>query len=161
MKQWDMPTILIAPLALVWLVNHPDYQLPKQGHVVLYGTNDHVLNEATTKSGGTGLDVEMTENPDHPENNLFTSSNSDWSNRLFSENSSDDWSRAFVDGIDRLCCDGGVRDPEGSHTLVATTRSRARAPADTPTEVGVTAEVGARLASDSGESQPRVAKVRT
>ena len=32
----NMPTILIAPLALVWLVNHPDYQLPKQSHVVLY-----------------------------------------------------------------------------------------------------------------------------
>jgi hypothetical protein len=31
----SMPTILIAPLALVWLINHPDYQLPKQGHVVL------------------------------------------------------------------------------------------------------------------------------
>ena len=137
----SMPTILIAPLALVWLVNHPDYQLPQQGHVVLYGTNDRVLNEATTESGSTGLDVEMTEKPDHPENNLFTSSGSDWSNELFSENSRDDWSRAVVDGIDRLCCDGGVRDPEGSRTLVATTRSRARAPADTPTEVGVTAGV--------------------
>jgi hypothetical protein len=38
----SMPTILTAPLALVWLINHPDYQLPKQGHVVLYGTNDRV-----------------------------------------------------------------------------------------------------------------------
>ena len=153
----SMPTILIAPLALVWLVNHPDYQLPKQGHVVLYGTNDRVLNEATTESGSTGLDVEMTEKPDHPENNLFTSSGSDWSNELFSENSRDDWSRAVVDGIDRLCCDGGVRDPEGSRTLVATTRSRARAPADTPTEVGVTAEVETRHI----ETPPRAAKVRT
>ena len=157
----SMPTILIAPLALVWLVNHPDYQLPKQGHVVLYGTNDRVLNEATTESGSTGLDVEMTEKPDHPENNLFTSSGSDWSNELFSENSRDDWSRAVVDGIDRLCCDGGVRDPEGSRTLVATTRSRARAPADTPTEVGVTAGIETRLAPDSDEAPPRAAKVRT
>ncbi len=62
----SMPTILIAPLALVWLVNHPDYQLPKQGHVVLYGTNDRVSTEASTENGGTGLDVEMTENPGHP-----------------------------------------------------------------------------------------------
>jgi hypothetical protein len=61
----SMPTILIAPLALVWLVNHPDYQLPKQGHVVLYGTNDRVLTEALTKGVGTGSDVEMTEKPDH------------------------------------------------------------------------------------------------
>ena len=157
----SMPTILIAPLALVWLVNHPDYRLPKQGHMVLYGTNDRVLNEATTESGSTGLDVEMTEKPDHPENNLFTSSVSDWSNQLFSENSRDDWLRAVVDGIDRLCCDGGVRDPEGSRTLVATTRSRSRAPADTPTEVGVTAEVETRLAPDSDEVPPRAAKVRT
>ncbi len=62
----SMPTILIASLALVWLVNHPDYQLPKKGHVVLYGTNDRVFNKATTESGSTGLDVEMTEKPDHP-----------------------------------------------------------------------------------------------
>ena len=54
----NMPTILIAPLALVWLVNHPDYQLPKHGHVVLYGTNDRVLTEALTGNGNTGLDVE-------------------------------------------------------------------------------------------------------
>jgi hypothetical protein len=45
----SMPTILIAPLALVWLVNHPDYQLPKQGRVVLYGTNDRVLTETLTE----------------------------------------------------------------------------------------------------------------
>ncbi len=62
----SMPTILIAPLALVWLVNHPDYQRLKQGHVVLYGINDRVLNEATTESGSTGLDVEMTENQSTP-----------------------------------------------------------------------------------------------
>ncbi len=62
----NMPTILIASLALVWLVNHPDYQLPKHGHVVLYGTNDRVLTETLTGNGNTGLDVEMTENPDHP-----------------------------------------------------------------------------------------------
>ncbi len=61
----NMPTILIAPLALVWLLNHPDYQLPKHGHVVLYGTNDRILTEALT-GGNTGSDVEMTENPDHP-----------------------------------------------------------------------------------------------
>ncbi len=56
----NMPTILIAPLALIWLVNHPDYQLPKQGHVVLYGTNDRVSTEALTGKRNTGLDVEMT-----------------------------------------------------------------------------------------------------
>ncbi len=67
----NMPTILIAPLALVWLVNHPDYQLPKQGHVVLCGTNDRVLTEALTGNGNTGLDVEMTKNPDHPKTPSF------------------------------------------------------------------------------------------
>jgi hypothetical protein len=36
----SMSTILIAPLALVWLVNHPDYRLPRQGHVVLYVNGD-------------------------------------------------------------------------------------------------------------------------
>ncbi len=46
-------------------------QLPKQGHVVLYGTNDRVLTEVLTGNGNTGLDVEMTKNPDHPKNNLF------------------------------------------------------------------------------------------
>ena len=67
----SMPAILIAPLALVWLVNRPDYQLPKQGHVVLYGTNDRVSTEALTGKGNTGLDVEMTEIPDHPKNTHF------------------------------------------------------------------------------------------
>ena len=36
----------------------------------------------------------MTGIPDHPKNTLFSSSNSDWSNKTFSENSRDDWSRA-------------------------------------------------------------------
>ncbi len=155
----NMPTILIAPLALVWLVNHPDNQFPKQGHVVLYGTNDRVLMKALTGSGNTGSDVEMTENPDHPKNNLFTSSNSDWFNKIFSQNSRDDWSRAVVDDIDRLCCDGGVRDPEGSRTLVATTRSRARAPAEAQAEAEATAEVETQLAPASTELPKRAAKV--
>ena len=157
----SMPTILIAPLALVWLINHPDYQLPKQGHVVLYGTNDHVLTERSSEMGNVGSDVEMTEKPEHPENNLFTSSNSDWPNKPFSENSIDDWSSAVVVGIDRLCCDGGVRDPEGSRTLVATTRSRARAPAEAPTEVEAIAEDETQLAMSSTETPRRAAKVRT
>ncbi len=157
----NMPTILIAPLALVWLVNHPDYRLPKQGHVVLYGTNDRVLTEALTGSGNTGSDVEMTENPDHPKNNLFMSSNSDWSNKIFSENSRDDWSTAVVDSIDRLCCDGGVRDPEGSRTLVATTRSYARAPAEAQAEVETTAEVEMQLAPASTELPQRAARAQT
>ncbi len=45
----SMPTILIAPLALVWLVNHPDYRLPEQGHVVLYGTPDRASTEGPTR----------------------------------------------------------------------------------------------------------------
>ena len=53
----SMPTILIAPLALVWLVNHPDYQLPKQSHVVPYGTNDRVSTEALTGKGNNGSDI--------------------------------------------------------------------------------------------------------
>ena len=109
----------------------------------------------------TGSDVEMTEKPDHPTNNLFTSSDSDWSNNFFPEISKDDWSRAVVDGIDRLCCDGGVRDPEGSRVLVATTRSRARAPAETPAEEEVTAEGETQLAPVSSETSQRTAKVRT
>ena len=87
----------------------------------------------------------MTEIPDHPKNTLFSSSNSDWSNKTFSENSKDDWPRVVVDSIDRLCCDGGVRDPEGSRTLVATTWSRARAPAEAQAE----AEVNTVVESDT------------
>jgi hypothetical protein len=50
------------------------------------------------------------------------------------------WSRAVVDGIGRLCCDGGVRDPEGFHTLVAATRSRVRASAEAPDRAGTSTE---------------------
>jgi hypothetical protein len=132
----SMPTILIASLALVWLVNHPDYRLPGQGHVVLYGNPDRVSTEGTTESGNVVSDVAMTEESDDSKNNLFTSSNSDWANKVPSSNSIADWSRAVVDGIDRLCCDGGVRDPEGSRTLVAATRSRARASAEAPDKPG-------------------------
>ncbi len=99
----SMPTIFIAPLALVWLINHPDYQLPKQGHVVLYGTNDRVVTETSSEMGNVGLDVKMTDKPDDPTNNLFSSSSSDWLNKTLSESSRDDWSRAVVDGINRLC----------------------------------------------------------
>ncbi len=56
----NMPTILIAPLALVWLVNHLDYQLPKQGHVVLYGTHDRAPAESSKENGNNGSDVEPT-----------------------------------------------------------------------------------------------------
>ncbi len=139
-------------------MNHPDYQLPKQGHVVLYGTNDHVLTEALTENGDTGSDVEKTEKPDHPTNNPFTSSSSDWSNKLFSENSRDDWSRAVVTGIDRLCCDGGVRDSEESRTLVAATRSRVRASTEALAEAGATAEVETQVAPISSEVPQRAAK---
>mgnify|MGYP000135273970 FL=1 len=157
----SMPTILIAPLALVWLVNHPDYQLPKQGHVVLYGTNERVSTEALTGKGNTGLDVEMTEIPEHPKNTLFSSSNSDWSNKTFSENSRDDWSRAVVDSIDRLCCDGGVRDPEGSRTLVATTRSRARAPAEVQAKAEANTVIETQLAPTSTDLPQHTAKAKT
>ncbi len=62
----------------------------------------------------------MTEIPDHPKNTLFSSSNSDWSNKTFSEHSKDDWPRAVVDSIDRLCCDRGVNlygnNPTGTDT---------------------------------------------
>jgi hypothetical protein len=135
-----MPTILIAPLALVWLVNHPDYRLPKQGHVVLYGTPDRVSTEGSTKNGSVVSDVIMTEESDVSKNNLLTSSSSDWVNKTPSSNSINDWSRAVVDGIDRLCCDGGVRDPEGSRTLVAATRSRAQASAEAPDKPGTSTD---------------------
>ncbi len=74
----SMPTILIASFALVWLVSHPDYQLPKQGRVVLYGTPDRISTEESKENGHVDSDVVMTEEPDDPQNNLFTSSNSDW-----------------------------------------------------------------------------------
>ena len=126
----SMPTILITPLALVWLVNHPDYHLLKQGHVVLYGTHDRAPAESSKENGNNGSDVEPIKKPNGSIGSLFTSSISDWSNKNFSGNSIDDWSRAVVDGIDRLCHDGGVRDPEGSRNLVAATRFRARASAE-------------------------------
>ncbi len=66
-----------------------------------------------------------------------------------------------MDGIDRLCCDGGVRDPEGSRTLIATTRSHARAPAEAQAEAEATAEVETQLAPASTELPQREAKVRT
>ncbi len=62
----SMPTILIAPLALVWLVNHPDYQLPKQGHVVLYGTYDRTPAESSKENGNNGSDVEPIKTPTIP-----------------------------------------------------------------------------------------------
>jgi hypothetical protein len=65
-----MPTILIAPLALVWLVNHPDYRLPKQGHVVLYGTPDRDSTEEPKENGSVDSDVIMTEESDDPQNEL-------------------------------------------------------------------------------------------
>ncbi len=86
----SMPTILIAPLALVWLVNHPDYRLPKQGHVVLYGTPDRVSTEESKENGSVALDAIMTDEPDDSKNNLFTSSNPDWANKNSSPSSIDD-----------------------------------------------------------------------
>ena len=35
----SLPTILIAPLALVWLVNHPDYRLPEK---VMWSSMEHL-----------------------------------------------------------------------------------------------------------------------
>ncbi len=103
----------------------------------------------------------MTEKFDDPTNNLFTSSNSDWLNKKFSENSRDDWLRAVVDGIDRLCCDGGVQDPEGSRILVAATRSRARASAEAQAEAGTTAEAEAQAAPVTREAPQRATKDET
>ncbi len=62
----SMPTILIAPLALVWLVNHPDYQLPKQGHVILYRTHDRAPAESSKENGNNGSDCEPIKNPTIP-----------------------------------------------------------------------------------------------
>jgi hypothetical protein len=81
----SMPTILIAPLALVWLVNHPDYQLPKQGHVVLYGKHDRAPTEASKENGNDGSDIDTIKEPDNPVGSLFTSSSPDWSNKNFSD----------------------------------------------------------------------------
>ena len=103
----------------------------------------------------------MTEKLDDPTNNLFTSSSSERLNKTLSENSRDDWLRAVVDGIDRLCCDGGVRDPEGSRTLVAATRPRARASAEAQAEAGTMAEVEAQVAPVPLEAPRRAAKDKT
>jgi hypothetical protein len=150
----------IAPLALVWLVNHPDYRLPKQGHVVLYGTPDHVSTEESTENGSVVSDVIMTEESDDSKNNLFTSSNSDWANKTPSPGSIDDWSRAVVDGIDRLCCDGDVRDPEASRTLVAATRSRARASAETPDKAGTSTDAEEHDAPVLSQKPKRATKAK-
>ena len=120
-----------------------------------------MLTETSTEIGSVGSDVEMTEKPDNSTNNLFTSSSSDWLNKNFPVNSVDDWLRAVVDGIDRLCCHGGVRDPEGSHTLVAATRSRARAHAEAQAEAETTAEVEAQVAPAPQEAPRRAAKDKT
>jgi hypothetical protein len=133
-------TILAHSHRVLWLVSHPDYRLPKQGHVVLYGTRDRVSTEEPKENGSVISDVIMTEESDDSKDNLFTSSNSDWANKSPSSDSIGDWSRAVVDGIDRLCCDGDVRDPEGSRTLVAATRSRVRAFAEAPVKAGVSTE---------------------
>ena len=103
----------------------------------------------------------MTEKLDDPTNNLFTSSSSDWLNKTLSENSRDDWLRAVVDGINRLCCNGGVRDPEGSRTLVAATQSRARASAEAQAEAGTMAEVETQVAPVPSEAPQRAAKDKT
>jgi hypothetical protein len=69
----SMPTIIIAPLALVWLVSHPDYR---------------VSTEESKENGSVVSDVIMTEESDDSKNNLFTSSNSDWANKNPSSGSS-------------------------------------------------------------------------
>ncbi len=108
--------------------------------------------------GNVSSDVDMTKKSDDPTNNLFTSSSSDLT--PFSENSRDDWSRAVVDGIDRLCCDGGVRDPEGSRILVATTRSRARAYAKAQADAGTMAEIETQVAPALREPPQHAAKAK-
>jgi hypothetical protein len=72
----------------------------------------------------------------------------------------DDWSRAVVDGIDRLCCDGGVRDPEGSRTLVAATRSRARASAEAPDKSGTPVDAEEHDAPVLSQRPKRVTKAK-
>jgi hypothetical protein len=111
--------------------------------------------------GNVGSDVDMIKKPDDPANNLLTSSSSDWTNKPFSENSKDDWSRAVVDGIERLCCDGGVRDPDGSRTLIAATRSRARASAEAQADAGAMAEIEAQVTPVLRESPQHAAKAKT
>jgi hypothetical protein len=102
----------------------------------------------------------MTEESDDFKNNLFTSSNSDWSNKNPASVSIDDWSRAVVDGIDRLCYDGGVRDPEGFRTLVAATRSRARASAEAPHKAGTSTEAEEHEASVLSQVSKRATKAK-
>jgi hypothetical protein len=63
--------------------------------------------------------------------------------------------------MDRLCCDGGVRDPEGSHTLVAATRSRVRASAEAQAGAGTTAEIEAQVAPVAREAPQHAAKNKT
>jgi hypothetical protein len=63
-------------------VSHPDYQLPKQGHVVLFGTHDRVSTKESKENGSVGSDAVMTDEFDDSKNNLFTSSNSDWANKI-------------------------------------------------------------------------------
>ncbi len=78
----------------------------------------------------------------------------------FSDNSRDDWSRAVVDGIDRLCHDGGVRDPEGSRNLVAATRSRVRASAEMQQQAAALPETESQDAPVHQEALRRPTKAK-
>jgi hypothetical protein len=72
-----------------------------------------------------------------------------------------DWSRAVVDSIDRLCHDGGVRDPEGSRNLVAATRSRARAFAEAQQQTVAFPETESQDAPVPQEALRRASKAQT
>ncbi len=63
----SMPTILIAPLALVWLVNHPDYRLPKSKVTWSFTGHTTALRPSRReKNGSNGSDVEPINNPTIP-----------------------------------------------------------------------------------------------
>jgi hypothetical protein len=102
----------------------------------------------------------MTEESDDSKNNVFTSSNSDCANKNPSSGSIDDWSRAVVDGSDRLCCDGSVRDPQGSRTLVAASESRFRVSAESPDKAGTNTEAKEHYAPVLSQVPKRATKAK-
>ena len=106
-----MPTIVITPLNLAWLVSHPDYTLAKPGHQVLYSSSEVPPDGALESEVSTYLsDTASVAEP----GDVVTDTQ---------------WPSVIVSGIDQLLCDGAVRmpdEPEGpSAVSLALTRSQA------------------------------------
>ena len=117
-----MPTIIISPLSLAWLINHPDYTLEKNPHMVLYANAE--VSEDTSISSPT-VDAENGSVP-----NLYTSPEGITS----LDTAGDVLSKSHLDFIDEtlrvfddLMRDGAVVDSEVSSTYINLITTRAQA----------------------------------